>query len=211
MIERTDTFLRLAKALRNWQLVTFLLVISNVVTVSGLAKLATSTRFVPYVVELDASGSASYLGPIEILDLPEERLIVAQLRGFLWNLRMVVDDPIAQQELVARAYSLADAPVRRQLDRYFSEPENDPRLIAPKASRAAERITILRLPRTESTFELRWTERYYARTQFSTARERSYQGLVTIERVDKLSPEALANNPLGLLITELTWTETTEN
>ncbi len=210
MIEGTDLFLRLSRSLRNWQLLSFLLVIGNVVVVSGLTQLATSTRYVPYVVELDTSGSATYAGPIEALDMPEERLIVAQLRGFIWNLRMVVDDPIAQQEFVARAYSLADAPVRRQLDRYFAEPENDPRTIAPQASRAAERITILRLPGSETTYQVRWRERYHGRSQLAVTRERSFEGLVTVERVDSLSREALANNPLGLLVTELTWIETTE-
>jgi type IV secretory pathway TrbF-like protein len=123
---------------------------------------------------------------------------------------MVVADPIAQEELVARAYALADAPVRRQLDRYFAEPDNDPRAIAPKASRAVENLTILRLPKTDSTYELRWSERYYPRQQLATVRERSFRGLVTVETADRLPREALANNPLGLVITELTWTETTE-
>lgn len=199
----------LEKALRNWQLVTFLLAIANTVVVSAYVERAASSRVVPYLVEVSPQGTTTYAGPVEAVDTPEERLIIQQLRAFVWTLRIVIDDPIAQQEMVARAYALADGPVRRQLDRHFSQAEHDPRLIAPKASRAAEQITILRLPRTTDTYQVQWTEVTTFRTTFGHREERSYQGLITIDLARKLPPEALAYNPLGLLVTELTWTEIT--
>jgi len=199
----------LNRALRNWQLISFLLVISNTVLVSAYVERASSSRYVPYIVEVSPQGTTTYAGPIEAVDTPEERLIVQQLRAFVWSLRLVVDDPAAQQEMVARAYALADEPVRRQLDRYFSKPENDPRILAPKASRAAQQITVLRLPRTTDTYQVQWTEVTTFRTAFGHREERSYQGLITVDLARRLPPEALAHNPLGLLVTEFTWTETT--
>jgi len=201
--------LRLERALRNWQLITFLLVISNTVLVSAYVERAASSRYVPYIVEISPQGTTTYAGPITAVDTPEERLIVQQLRAFIWALRLVVDDPAAQQEMVARAYALADEPVRRQLDRTFSQPDQDPRVIAPKASRAARQITILRLPRTTDTYQVQWTEVTTYRTAYGYQEERSYQGLITVDLARNLPPEALAHNPLGLLVTELTWTETT--
>lgn len=209
-VQRTDVFLGLAKALRNWQLVAFLLTVGNVVLVGGFVQVALATRYVPYVVERDAHGNTTYAGPLEAVDAPEERLVIQQLRQFIWNLRLVVDDPAAQQELVARAYALADLPVRRQLDDYFAKPEHDPRLLAPKATRSVERVTVLRLPKTDSTYQLQWTERVTWRTAFAASQERSYQALLTVEQARRLGAEALAYNPLGLLITELTWTEITD-
>lgn len=211
MLERTDLFQRQARALRNWQLLAFLLTVADVVLLGGFVRLALATRFVPFIVEVDPHGKATYAGPLEALDTPEERLVIQQLRQFLWNVRAVVADPIAQQELVARAYALADVPVRRALDRHFSRPENDPRLLAARASRSVPRITILRLPGTADTYQVQWTEVLHYRTTFRQSEERSYQGLLTVTRAERLPPEALAHNPLGLLVTELTWTETTQD
>jgi type IV secretory pathway TrbF-like protein len=208
-VKRTDVFLDLARALRNWQLLAFLLTVANVVLLAGFVRLALATRYVPYVVELDAHGNATYAGPLEAVDTAEERLIIQQLRQFVWNLRLVVADAAAQQELVARAYALADVPLRRQLDEYFSRPENDPRLLAPKASRAVERVTLLRLPHTTDTYQVQWTEVVTSRTAFGAGERHSFQGLLTAEQAERLTPEALAHNPLGLLVTEFTWTETT--
>jgi type IV secretion system protein VirB5 len=209
VLQRTDAFLHLARLLRNWQLVAFLLVIANVVLASGVVRAALASRYVPYLVEVDREGNATFAGPIEAADTPEERLLLHQLRQFVWNLRVVVHDPAAQQELVARAYALADGPLRRKLDDHFSQAENDPRRIAPKASRSVARITLLRLPGTEDTYQVQWTEATVERDAYARARERSFNGLLTVSRARRLPPEALLYNPLAVLVTEFTWTETT--
>lgn len=209
VLEATDAFYDLARALRNWQLVAFALLAGNVVLGAGFARLALAARVVPYIVEVDRQGQAVYAGPLAAADTAEERLILQQLRHFVWNLRLVAADARAQEELVARAYALADLPVRRYLDRYFSQPENDPRLLAQHISRSVEGITLLRLPGTEDTYQVQWREVSLPRTGPGPARERTFQGLLTVERAGRLDPEALTYNPLGLLIRELTWTETT--
>lgn len=209
VLEATDAFYDLARALRNWQLLAFALVAGNVVLGTGFARLALAARVVPYIVEVDAQGQAVFAGPLAAADTPEERLILQQLRHWIWHLRLVAADPRAQEELVARAYALADLPVRRQLDRYFSRPENDPRLLAARLSRSVEGITLLRLPGTEDTYQVQWREVTLPRVGPGPARERTFQGLLTVERVEQLDPETLTDNPLGLLIREFTWTETT--
>lgn len=209
MLGRTDLVLDLGKSLRNWQLATFLLSITNAILIIALTRLALAGRVVPYLVEVAPDGRTVYAGPIEALDTPEERLVVHQLRSFLWNLRAVTSDPVAQGELLSRAYALADAPLRRRLDAHFARIENDPRRLAQTASRAATAITILRLPGTEAVYQVRWSETITPRSAASLVREKSYEGLLTLARIDRLPPEAAAENPLGLLVTEFNWTETT--
>ena len=209
MRERTDRFLDLARTARSWQLVAFFLLAANVVLTVSFARLALSTRLVPYVVEVDRSGSPTLGAPIEASALPQERLIVAELHRFLWNLRAVVNDPVAQQELVTRAYALADLPLRRKLDLHFSQSQNDPRQIAQRVSRTIGGLTILPMPATEGVFELSWHEVEIDRLGFTTTRERTYRGLLTLTTVRVESAEALVENPLGLLVTDFQWTETT--
>lgn len=206
-LHQTDAFLDLAKTLRNWQLLAVLLAVADVVLIGSFVTLALSTRTVPYVVEIDRHGDATYAGPMEVLDTPEERLVVAQLRRFLWDLRSLVDDPAAQAELIARAYTIADGSVRTALDADFAKPENDPRLLAPKVSRRLEAITILRLPNSERTFQLQWKEVTTPRNGIGGEDVRSFQGLLTIDFAKRLDPEALALNPLAILVTDFTWTE----
>ena len=208
VLQGTDAFLHLARLLRAWQLVAFLLVVANVVLASGVVRAALASRYVPYLVEVDPQGNTTYTGPIEAVDTPEERLVLHQLRNFVWNLRVVVNDPAAQQELVARSYALADGALRTKLDEHFSLPENDPRRIAPRASRSVERITLLRLPGTENTYQVQWTEATRERSAYALVQETSYQGLLTLTPARRLPAEALLYNPLGVLVTEFTWTET---
>lgn len=209
MLGRTDLVLDLGKSLRNWQLATFLLSITNAVLIIALTRLALAGRVVPYLVEVAPDGQTTYAGPIEALDTPEERLVVHQLRSFLWNLRAVTSDPVAQAELLARAYALADAPLRRRLDAHFARLGNDPRRLAQTASRAATAITILRLPSSDEVYQVRWTEATSPRSAGSRIETRTYEGLLTVARIDRLPPEAVARNPLGLLVTDFNWTETT--
>lgn len=205
--QRTDRYLDLAKAARSWQLVAMFLSAATVVLAGSFAKLALSTRLVPYVVEVDRGGNARWGGPIEAVKLPEERLVIAELRRFLWNLRVVVNDSVAQAELIARAYAFADTPLRTKLDQHFATPENDPRQIATRASRTIAALTILPLPGTKDTFELEWREVELDRTRVQSLRERSFKGLLTVSPARIESPEALIENPLGLLITDFHWTE----
>lgn len=209
VLQGTDAFLHLARLLRNWQLAAFLLAIADVVLASGVVRAALTSRYVPYLVEIDRDGSATYAGPIEVAEIPEERLTLYQLRQFVWNLRVVVDDPVAQQELVARAYALADGALRRKLDEHFSQAENDPRRIAPRASRSVERVTLLPLPQAEHTYQVQWTETTRDRDAYGAAEERSFTGLLTVTHARRLPAEAVLFNPLGILVTEFTWTETT--
>lgn len=209
VLERTDRFLDLARSSRSWQLASFFLLAANVVLATSFARLALATRLVPYVVEVDRDGRPAFGGPVEAVDLPSERLVVAELHRFLWNLRVVVNDPAAQQELVARAYALADVPLRRKLDEHFRLPENDPRQIAARASRAVSGITILPMPGAQGTFELSWRELELDRLAYGASRERSFRGLLTVTTVRLESAEGLVENPLGLLVTDFQWTETT--
>lgn len=209
MLERSDLFLALARSARAWQLAAVAALAGNVVLGVGFVEMALSSRYVPYLVEVDRHGNTSYAGPIPVADLPEEKLLLQQLRQFVWNLRVVVPDPVAEGELLARAYALADVPVRRSFEEHFARPENDPRTIAKNGTRTVDSITVLRLPQTEATYQLTWKEILLERRSFGVVEERSYQGLATVARAKDQTPEELADNPLGLLITGFTWTETT--
>lgn len=211
VVERSDTFLNLARVARSWQLVALSLAATNLVGLLAFARLALLSRLVPYVVEVTEDGSPRALEPLAAAALPEERLLEYQLRLFLWNLRTVVTDEDAQGELLARAYALADAPVRRKLDAHFAEPGNDPRTIAGRAGRTLEVLSLLKMPGTESTYKLRWKEIEVERHALSSPRQRYYEGLLTVAPARIESAEALAANPLGILITDFNWTETNPN
>ena len=211
VVERTDTFLSLARVARSWQLLALALAATNAVCLIAFVHLALTTRLVPYVVEVAEDGSPRAMKPLEAATLPEERLLDYQLRLFLWSLRTVVADEAAQGELLARAYALADAPVRRKLDLHFAEPGNDPRTIAARAGRSIEVLSLLRMPGAESTYKLRWREVEAERHALASPRQRFYEGLLTVAPARVESAEALAANPLGIVITDFNWTETQSN
>ena len=211
VLERSDAFLRLAQVARAWQLATFFLLAGNVVLGAGLVGLALSSRTVPYLVEVDAHGNTRYAGPLEVADLPEERLLVQQLRSFLWNLRVVVPDAAAQGKLLAGACARAEAPAPHAREGHSAEPENAPRRIAERATRSVESVSVLRLPEAPDTYQLTWTEVSLDRRGFGIREERPFRGLATLRPVKNLTPDELADNPLAVLVSAFTWTETTSS
>ena len=170
--------------------------------------MAMGTQVVPYIVEVGADGSTRYAGPIESLDTSQEALVLHELEEFIWNLRLVSSDLDAQRELITRAFALADGGVRSELETYFAQPDNDPRLIAQRGeTRKVETINVLQLPDSENVFEIRWTESHGSRRSFGRREKHHYRALAKVSRITEQTPSALLYNPLGVVITELNWSE----
>ena len=204
-LEFTNQFAHLAQGKRNWQIAAFMSLGLLIVVTGAYIHLASTSRITPYVVEVDALGQARAFGPAEKQLAVDDRLTIHQLSLFVRNIRTVYRDPLAQKDMIVRAYAFADAGAQEWLNGYFRDPENDPRLLARHLSRRVEVKSVIRVPDSES-WKVSWVE-VETPAGTTTKRRSAWEGYLTVRQVPPASTATIDYNPLGLYITALNWTQ----
>ena len=205
-------FSDLARGKRNWQLACFGLLGLTIALSIGLVTLATQSRITPYVVEVDRLGRAQAIGPADRIEPADQRVTVAQLAGFIRDIRTVLPDPAAQADLVRRAYAFVDQGAATFLSQYYASPENDPRVLGNELTRLVEISSILPVPTASTaqgsaTWKLSWTETSFAKASGGMPIETAWEGYLTTRTVPPATVERVTLNPLGLYVTSINWTQ----
>lgn len=197
-----------AKAKRNWQVTALLAVGGWLFTSGAYFKLASESRITPYIVEVDRLGQSVAFGPAEKLRRTDERLIVSQLGLLIRNLRSVYPDPGAQRDLIQRGYAFVAPSAATFLNGYFSDPQNDPRVLAQQLSRQVLVQSVLPVPDSD-TWRVQWVE---TETPLGVGPPRTiaWEAYLTVRVVPPTRASEIQDNPLGLYVTAINWTPVTQ-
>ena len=204
--EFDSVFADLAKGKRNWQLVAFGAVAVAAVLAVGLVTLALQSRITPYVVEVDRLGRAQAFGPAERLKSTDQRVLVSQLATFVRDIRTVLGDLTAQSELVRHAYAFVDQGAGAFLNEYFATPANDPRLLSRELTRLVEVTSVLPVPGS-TTWKVSWIETTTPRALGGLPAVTAWEGYFATRVVPPTTVERITDNPLGLYVTSINWTQ----
>ena len=210
--EFANAFGDLAKGKRNWQLMAFALAVLLVFVTSAYVRLASSSRVVPYVVEVDRLGQIGAVGPAEQLTAPDQRLIASQLAQFVRSIRTVLPGAAAaaQAEMVRRGYAYVAPEAAGFLNDYFGSPKNDPRVLGTRITRQVDVASVLRVPNSD-VWRLQWTETERSTQAGGPVRTTGWEGYVTVSINPPATAEAVQENPLGLYVTSVNWTQIAES
>lgn len=167
-------------------------------------QLASTSRVVPYVVEVDQLGQVAAFGPAEPLPKTDQRIWVRDLSALIRNLRSITTDPALQVRMIEDAYAFLDAAAAKSLNEYFADPENNPRVLGREMTRAVEINSVLPVPNSDS-WQIRWTETERSRTG-SLLQRRGWEAYLTVKQVVPETVKAIQLNPLGLYVTGINWT-----
>ena len=209
--EFANAFGDLARGKRNWQIIAFALAALLTVLTLAYIRLASSVRLIPYVVQIDRLGQVVTAGVVDPLKVPDQRLVASQLGQFIRNIRTVLpgEAAVAQAEMLRRGYAFVGPEAAGFLNDYFSRPENDPRVLGARLTRLVDVTSILRVPNSD-VWKLRWTEEQRPLQAGDMPRTRGWEGYVSVRLVPPATADAVQDNPLGLYITSITWTEVAE-
>ena len=219
--EFANAFGDLARGKRNWQLMAFALAALLSLVTLAYVRLASSVRIVPYVVEVDKLGVALAAREATVMRTPEDRLIAAQLAGFVRNVRTVLpaSSIAAQVDMMQRGYALVDqsSSAAANLNSYFGDPQHDPRVLGQTLTRQVEVTGILPVPNEDQaaahafrTWKVRWTETELPLQAGVLTHRTAWEGYLTVVLRPPVTVDAVQENPLGIFITALNWTEITE-
>jgi type IV secretion system protein VirB5 len=194
----------LAKAKRNWQIVTGVLLMLLLFETVTLSRLALTTRVTPYLIEADQLGRVVALGPVEPLRKASTRLIVSQLTLFVESARTVVPSVPAEAYAMRRAYAYADQGAATFLNEYFADPRNDPRILGRTLARTVEVTSVLPVPKSQ-TWKVQWTETEYPTAEGGEMRASAWEAYLALRISPPVTTEAVERNPLGVYITSMSW------
>ena len=206
--EFMNAFGDLAKGKRNWQLTAYALMgLLALVTLADL-RLAASSRVVPYVVQVDRLGQVVTVGPAEDLKQPDQRLLASELARFIRAIRSVLPAAAAagQAEMLRRGYAFVAPEAAAFLNDYFANPVNDPRLLGLRLTRQVDVTGVLRVPNSD-VWRLQWTETERSTQPGGLTRTLAWEGYVTVRLVPPRTVDAVQDNPLGLAVTSVNWTQ----
>ena len=195
---------RLLAEKKTWQSAAFILLCLVLIFGLGLFDLARRSQIELHLVEVDRFGQVAYAGPLK-KEPRSPRYTQAALATFIRQLRVVFRDQRAVFEERKSAYIHLTKGVRNYLDRYFAEPENDPRILGRKIWRNVQVESVL--PLGDDSWQVHWIEVDYQHNGALKARTR---WVAVIETTFKPvnSPLLLQRNPLGLYVTALSWSPT---
>ena len=209
--EFANAFGDLAKGKRNWQLMAFALTGLLAMVTLAYVRLAAASRVVPYVVAVDRLGQVVAVGTAEEFKSPDERLVTSQLAHFVRSIRTVLPGAAsaAQAELVRRGYAFVAPDAAGFLNEYFASPRNDPRVLGTRLTRQIDVASVLRVPNSD-VWRLQWTETERPTQVGGPVRTTAWEGYVTVKMIPPATAETIQDNPLGLYVTSVSWTQVSE-
>ena len=210
--EFMNAFGDLAQGKRNWQVIAYALAGLLALVTIAYVRLVASARVVPYVVAVDRLGQVAAVGPVDALKRPDERLVASELAQFVRAIRTVLPAAasVAQAELLRRGYAFVGAAASSFLNDYFAQPEHDPRLLGLRFIRQVDVASVLRVPNSD-VWRLQWTETEHSTQPGGVTRTVAWESYLTVNLIPPTTPEILQDNPLGLSITSVSWTQVAES
>lgn len=196
-----------AKEKHTWKLVALaeLLIVGTLV--AAYVQLASTSRIVPYVVEVDELGQTVAFGPAEPLRKTDQRVMIRDLSALIRNLRSVTTDPTLQVRMIEDAYAFLSGTAVTFLNEYFADPEHNPHLLARELTRGVEVTSVLPIPNSDS-WKIQWTETEHPRGG-RIAQRRGWEAYLTLQQVPPEQVETIQANPLGVYVTGINWTPIT--
>jgi type IV secretion system protein TrbF len=173
--------------------------------VVAYVQVASSSRVVPYVVEVDRLGQAVAFGPAEPLQKPDQRVLVRDLSTLIRNLRSITPDVGLQVRMIQDAYAYLDAAAAKFLNEYFADPRNNPRVLSQDISRAVDITSVLPIPNSDS-WKIQWTELDRPHNG-GVAQSRVWEAYLTVRHMPPETAETIQTNPFGVFVTGINWTQ----
>lgn len=189
---------------KNWRLAAFLALGIAVIETGGLIALSLRSKVVPFVVAVDNFGRVVASGTADQVSAADDRLKRAALVQWVSDLRTVTSDGVAQRKGIDRVYSMVGrgTPAQVQVSEYY---RNDPPYKRAQTQMVSVDVKAV-YSSSDKTWELEWVEVARGITG-DVQSEQRWKGSFTLA-VNPPSDERLARmNPLGLYITNLSWSK----
>jgi len=191
---------------RTWRIVAIGAIGVAALAVAGVAWIGSQSKIKPFVVAMDTIGNPIAMAQPSGGLAVSQRIVEATVANFIWNARTQLADQAAQKVLLDRVYAVLSSDSSAYLNDYF-------KLHSPFSgdgmTTSVEISSIL--PVSKDSFQVNWKE-----SKFNTSQPMGsalWKANVTVGIDAKLAekPEVMINNPLGIYIKSISWTQVLSN
>jgi type IV secretory pathway TrbF-like protein len=192
-------------AAKNWRLSSFASLGLVLLSVAGMIYLGSRPRAVPHIIQIDAIGAPSYLGPVGQAAsqyVPSDATLKYHLRRFLEDVRTLSSDAAVLKRNWLDAYTLVTPRGANMLSAYVAKPENDPFKRAATERATIEVASMVRV--SADTWQIDWRETGWDKGG-APAASAVWRGMFRVIVQPPKTEEAMVKNPIGLYIDEFHW------
>jgi len=224
----------LADSRRLWQMTSLISSLTALGAVGGLVYVASTAKFVPYVVRIADVGQPLAVGPAMPAAPFDPRVVEAQVAGFISDARTVSSDFDLEKKGIFRIYSMlrrGDLAQRKITDWFGASSASSP---FAKAQTETVNVQISSvIPQSDHSWQVDWIETTFIRTASSTPTDENppspdgatttatpqssaggvaehWRALVTVEyrpHNKGVTDKEIRANPLGVYVTDYSWSK----
>ena len=201
----------LMNATRMWQAVSLLSLMITLAAVGGTIHIASQSKFIPYVVEVDKLGQSVAVAPAQVATAVDERVVHASLAAFMSNARLVTPDIALQRKAIFSVYAMLSAgdPAAAKMSAWLNGNEDsNPFHRAQKETVETEMISVI--PQSADTWQIEWNEKVFDRKGNPIGKSYRMRSLATIAIIaptSSTSEEKIRQNPLGIFVKDFSWSK----
>jgi type IV secretory pathway TrbF-like protein len=179
--------------------------------IGGIIHLASQSKFVPYVIEVDKLGQTMAVAPAQRAAPIDQRVVHASLASFMSNARLVTPDIALQRKAIFAIYAMvnADDPAASKMTAWLNGSEaSNPFHRAAKETVETEIVSVI--PQSPDTWQIEWNEKVFDRQGVPVGRPYRMRALATVEIIpptDTTSEEKIRQNPLGVYVKDFSWSK----
>ena len=183
----------------NWRLIAFGAMGLSFLLTGGLIWLSMQSRVVPYVVEIDKTGSPIAIGPALLPYDPTDAQIAYHLGRFITDVRSLSIDPIVVRKNWLEAYDYATDHGAVFLNDFARS--NDPFKAVGERTISVTVTSVVRI--SDASFQVKWTEDVFEHE--SRAGTEHWTAILSVVTREPRTADVLRKNPLGLYVNGINW------
>lgn len=197
-----DRYMNLALSKKNWQIANLGLLIANIIMALILGYVAIHSKVETRVALVNDGMVLNTLKTEELEASQKSRLITSFLTQFISNARLVSSDEILEKKALNSAYSsVADQAVNYLNDWYA---KNDPFSLVASYTVAVDIVNTL--DESPTTMQIIWDETRRSVVDGAVLGTTRWYARLTYDLTEP-KPNQLKDNPFGIYINHLTWSQ----
>jgi type IV secretion system protein VirB5 len=194
-----------------WQAMALISMLVAFAAVGGVVYIGSQSKFVPYVVEVNALGEAMAVAPASEASKVDQRIVRASVAEFIVNARTVTPDIAMQRRAIFKVYALmgSGSVSTRKMTAYLNgTPDTNPFKRAEKQTVNVEIVSAI--PQTSTTWQVDWIETQRTRKGEIIGKPYRMRALLNVSS-NAVPPDAsddqIRLNPMGIYISDYSWSK----
>lgn len=199
--EWNDRYGSLRQSSRYWQRAFFCSMVINIIFALVIVKIATQSQIKPFIVETNR-GMPYAIDALRATSTADPRIINFAVNQYIINMRTIIHDTVAEKALLNKVYAFSADQAISFLRDYYQK--NDPFSLSAHYTVTVQIINSL--PISPHTWQVTWDETQYSNLDHHIINVTRWVAQLTYQ-FGKINPQFINDNPFGLYITHITWSE----